>query len=43
MENDDASWLTKEKNELHDKINQLLASQNIVKNNNVLIDKIGQL
>jgi len=34
--------LTMEKNELHDKINQLLASQNIVKNNNELSNKTDQ-
>lgn len=34
--------LTKEKNELHGKINQLLPSQNTVKGNNELSDKIDQ-
>lgn len=46
--NNDADWLllvsvnklTQEKNELCEKINQLLASQNMVKDNNELRDKI---
>lgn len=48
--NDDVAWLllasldevTKEKNGLHDKINQHLPSQNSVKDNNRLRDKIIQ-
>ncbi|KAL6035568.1 hypothetical protein STEG23_031942 [Scotinomys teguina] len=35
--------LTKEKNEIPDKINKRLASQNMVKENNELNDKIAQL
>lgn len=35
--------MTKEKNVLLNKINRLLVSQNIMKNNNVLSDKSGRL
>lgn len=50
-ETGDGSWLllasldelTKEENELCDKINPLLASQNMVKDNNKLGNKTGHL